>query len=193
MSVSERRMFCLIWLLGGGGIGVEGGADAAGCGGLEEEDEWLEDVEETGDDGTLEDDEDWLWDEVSFCWCCFLGMVKLDLVTLSAPVTWMGPGGKEDWAWAVFVGFLDFAAVLLGGVAGFLEAFELVDWGGGFLPFGEPLLPLATGDFLFPFTGVMDKGADFSGAMAASFSLCSFSFCFSSLGGAGNQAQDQTI
>ena len=54
-------------------------------------------------------------------------MVKFDLVTLSAPVTWMGPGGKEDWAWAVFACFLDFAEVLLGGVTGFLEAFELVD------------------------------------------------------------------
>lgn len=54
-------------------------------------------------------------------------MVKLDLVTLSAPVTWIGPGGKEDGAWALFAGFLDFAAVLLGGVVGFLEAFELVD------------------------------------------------------------------
>lgn len=53
--------------------------------------------------------------------------MKLDLVTLSAPVTWMGPGGKGDGACAVFTGFLDFAAVLLGGVAGFLEAFELED------------------------------------------------------------------
>lgn len=47
-------MFCLIWLLGGGGIG---GAGAAECEDLED-DEWLEGDEETGDDGTLEDEEE---------------------------------------------------------------------------------------------------------------------------------------
>ena len=42
MSVSERRMFCLIWLLGGGREGMEGrvGAEAAGWGGLGEDD-WV--------------------------------------------------------------------------------------------------------------------------------------------------------
>lgn len=29
MSVSERRMFCLIWLFGGGGTGDAGGAEEA--------------------------------------------------------------------------------------------------------------------------------------------------------------------
>lgn len=57
MSVSERRMFCLIWLFGGGGMGDTGGAEAAGCEGLEEE-VWLEEAEETGDDGTLEVEDD---------------------------------------------------------------------------------------------------------------------------------------
>ena len=57
----------------------------------------MEGAEDTGDDGTLGDDdddeeEDLVLDGASFCGC-FLGMVKLDLVTLSAPVTWMGPGG----------------------------------------------------------------------------------------------------
>ncbi len=33
------------------------GAEEAGCGGLEDE-EWLEGAEETGDDGTLGDEED---------------------------------------------------------------------------------------------------------------------------------------
>lgn len=112
-------MFCLIWLLGGGGIGDTGGAEAAECEGLEEE-EWLE-----GDDGTLEEDR--LWDGASFGCGCFLGMVKFDLVTLSAPVTWTGPGGKGDGVWTGDgPGFLDFAAVLLRGVEGFLDVFELV-------------------------------------------------------------------
>lgn len=54
-------------------------------------------------------------------------MVKLDLVTLSAPVTWIGPGGKGDEVRAgSWPDFLDFPAVLLRGVAGFLDAFELV-------------------------------------------------------------------
>lgn len=54
-------------------------------------------------------------------------MVKLDLVTLRAPVTWIGPGGKAGGVWAGGgPGFLDLAAVLLGGVTGFLDVFELV-------------------------------------------------------------------
>lgn len=116
-------------------------------------------------------------------------MVKLDLVTLSAPVTWIGPGGKGDGVWTGDgPGFLDFAAVLLGGVAGFLDAFELVVCTEGFLPFGETLAALVVGDFLFPLSGVADAGEGFSRADAGSFSLC-----FSSLGGAGNQEQDQTF
>lgn len=54
-------------------------------------------------------------------------MVKLDLVTLSAPVMWIGPGGKGDWLWTGDGSdFLDFAAALLEGVVGFFDAFELV-------------------------------------------------------------------
>ncbi len=53
-------------------------------------------------------------------------MVKLDFVTLSAPVTWIGPGGNGDGVWTGdWPDFLDFAAVLLEGVTGFLDAFEL--------------------------------------------------------------------
>lgn len=66
MSVKDRRMFCLIWLLGGSGIGETGGAETAECVGLEDE-EWLEGEEETGDDGTLGDEDDCLWGLVSFC------------------------------------------------------------------------------------------------------------------------------
>lgn len=54
-------------------------------------------------------------------------MVKFDLVTLNAPVTWIGPGGKGTGGRAGGVlGFLDFAAVLLGVVTVFLDAFEVV-------------------------------------------------------------------
>lgn len=53
-------------------------------------------------------------------------MVKLDLVTLSAPVTWIGPGGKGDGDWTGgWPAFLDFTALLGGGVTGFLDPFEL--------------------------------------------------------------------
>lgn len=52
--------------------------------------------------------------------------MKLDFVTLSAPVTWMGPGGKGDEGCACDVpGFLDFAELLLGGVTDFLDDFDL--------------------------------------------------------------------
>ena len=51
-------MFCLIWLLGGGGIGDPEVADEGGCECLDEEDEWLEEGEETLGDVTLEDEEE---------------------------------------------------------------------------------------------------------------------------------------
>lgn len=48
--------------------------------------------------------------------------MKLDLVTRRAPVTWIGPGGKAGWGFAVEeAGFFDFEEVLLWGVTGFLE------------------------------------------------------------------------
>lgn len=91
-----------------------------------EDDEWLEGAEDD-DDEPLEEDEEWcLWDGGSLGWGFFLGMVKLDLVTLNAPVTWIGPGGKGDEV-GVGPGFLDLAEDLLGGVAAFLDALELVD------------------------------------------------------------------
>lgn len=188
MSVNERRMFCLIWLLGGGGIVDTGGAEAAGCGGLDEE--WLEETEEAGDDASLE--EDLLSDAASFFCGCFFGIVKLDFVTLSAPVMWIGPGGKGDGGWMCDgPGFLDFAAVLLWDVTGFLDTFELEVWREDFLSFGETLAALVVGAFLFPLTSVADAGEGFSGECSASF--CSFPLCFSSLGGAGNQEQEQTF
>lgn len=49
-------MFCLIWLLGGGGRGDTEGADEGGCECLD--DEWLEEGEETLGDETLDDEED---------------------------------------------------------------------------------------------------------------------------------------
>ena len=62
------------------------------------------------------------------------------------------------------------------------------------MPFGDTLVALGVGDFLFPLTGVVEAGAGFSGAAGAgSFSFCSFSLCFSSLEGAGKQEKNQTF
>lgn len=87
-------------------------------------------------------------------------MVKLDFETLNAPVTWIGPGGRGDEVWEDDEpGFLDLVVVLLGGVTGFLDAFELEACEEDFLPFGEFLLGLAGGVFLFRLTGVgVDSG-----------------------------------
>lgn len=186
MSVSERRMFFLIWWLGGGLIGeAGGGADVGGWAGLEDE-EWLGGAEDTGDDGTLEEID---LVSASFCWGCFLGMVKLHLVTRRAPVMWTGPGGNGDGAGAgAEPGFLDLAAVFVGVVAGF---FVFVDFeleaGGDFLVFEETFSALVGVNFLFRLLGVSDA-VDFS-----EDGICSFSFCFSSLGGAGNQEQKPNI
>lgn len=123
-------MFCLIWLLGGGTGAPEGAGGAAGWEDLEEE--WLDVAEVAPAAGALEeedddDEEEWLLDGGSFCGGCFLGMVKLDFMTLSAPVMWMGP----EWNGAgvgVEVegapGFLDFGLGLAGGVAFFLLDLE---------------------------------------------------------------------
>lgn len=122
-------MFCLIWLLGGGAGVPEDAGEAAGWEDLEEE--WLDEAEEADDDeGTLEEEEDeeeeWLLDGGSFCGGCFLGMVKLDLVTLSAPVMWTGPAGNGDGAGAEGApGFLDLGAGLPAGAACFLVDLEL--------------------------------------------------------------------
>lgn len=183
MSVSERRMFFLIWWLGGGLIGEAGGADVGGCAGLEDE-EWLDGAEDTGDDGTFEELD---LVSASFCWGCFLGMVKLHLVTRSAPVMWTGPGGNGDGAGAgAEPVFLDFTAVLVGVVAGFFDAFELAAEE-VFLVLEETFSALVGGDFLFRLLGVSDA-VDFS-----EDGICSFSFCFSSLGGAGNQEEKPNI
>lgn len=66
-----------------------GDTGAGGCADLEDDD-WMGGVEEA--DGVLEEEEEGvgLWELESF-WGCFLGMVKLVLVTRSAPVTWIGP------------------------------------------------------------------------------------------------------
>lgn len=94
-------------------------------------------------------------------------MVKLDLVTLSAPVTWIGPAGYGEGVWLCF---LDFEGGLLRGAWGFLEVLELEDSRLGFLPLGETFVTLAGGeDFFFGFTGV--TGAGFSGVGATSFTF----------------------
>lgn len=133
-------------------------------------------------------EEDLLSDGRSLGCGCFLGMVKLDLVTLSAPVTWMGPAGKEDEGFAgERLAFVDFAELLLGGVAAFLDFdFELLEV---FLSLGETFAALVAGAFLLPLAGVADDGGGFSAGFwtSASFSFSSLSLCFSSLGGAANR------
>lgn len=59
--------------------------------------------------------------------------------------------------------------------------------------FAKTLAALVVRDFLFPLTGVVDAREGFSRAGAGSVPFCSFSFCFSSLGGAENQEQDATV
>ena len=117
-------MFCLIWLLGGAAGAPEGAGEGVGWEALE--DERMDGAEEADDVGTLEDEEEWLLDGGSFCGACFFGMVKLDLVTLSAPVMCTGPPGNVE-AFGVEgpAGFLDFGAGLLEAVACFLVALEL--------------------------------------------------------------------
>lgn len=116
--------------------------------------------------------------------------MKLDLVTLSAPVTWMGPGGKADEGFADDeLAFVDFAELLLGGVAVFLDDFDFELKEEAFLSLGETFAALVA--FLLPLTGGADAEEGFSAGFwvsaSFSFSFCSFSFCFSSLGGAGNR------
>lgn len=102
-------------------------------------------------------------------------MVKLDLVTLSAPVTWMGPAWKEDEGFAgERPAFVDFAELLLGGVAVFLDdfVFELLEE--AFLSVGETIVAaLVAGAFLPPLDGVADAWGGFSAGFWVS---TSFSF-----------------
>ena len=121
-------MFCLIWLLGGAAGAPGGAGEAVGWEGLE--DEGTDGAEEADDDeGPLEEDEEeeeWLLDGGSFCGACFFGMVKLDLVTLSAPVMCTGPPWNVEGVGAEGApGFLDFGPGLLVAVACFLVALEL--------------------------------------------------------------------
>lgn len=100
-------------------------------------------------------------------------MVKLDLVTLSAPVTWIGPAGKDDEGLeGERLDFVDFAELLLGGVATFLEDFdfELLE---AFLSLGETFDALMAGAFLLPVAGVADTEGGFSAGfwVSASFSF----------------------
>lgn len=114
-------------------------------------------------------------------------MVKLDLVTLSAPVMWMGPGGMDDWGLAAEeAGFFVLEGVLFWGAAGFLE----LEWCDVLLSLREALAALVTGAFLCPLSGAAAAAAGggcFSGAFSGT---ASFSFgSFSSFAGARNQGQ----
>lgn len=166
-------------------MGDEGGAAEAEWRDLDEE--WLEREEEEEEPVVDELLEDLLSDGRSLGCGCFLGMVKLDLVTLSAPVTWMGPAGKEGEGFAgERLAFVDFEELLLGGVAAFLDFdFELLEE--AFLSLGETFADLVAGAFLLPLAGVADAGGGFSAGFWISASFSSVSLCFSSLGGAANR------
>lgn len=156
-----------------------GDIGAGGCVDLEDED-WLGGVEDAEADEVLEEG-DGLWDLASF-WGCFLGMVKLDLVTRRAPVAWMGPGGKGDGAGVDGeLSFLDCDEFLVGGAEGFLDVFESAGGFEDFFPLDEPFAALLGGDLFFALAllCVADVELDFSGDGAGSFTAC-----FSSLGGA---------
>lgn len=117
MSVSDRRMLDLIWLFGGacGGRGAAGGVDL-------DADGWLWELEGTDTGGILEAEEG---PELAGSFTpdcgCFLGMVKVLLPTLSAPVGWSrdDPGGPEE----------EKTGMGGGGGAGFLDLTNL-PWGG---------------------------------------------------------------
>lgn len=86
---------------------------------------------------------------------------------------------------------MDFAELLLGGVAVFLDDFDFELREEAFLSLGETFAGLVAEAFLLPLTGVADAEEGFSAGfwVSASFSFCSFSLCFSSLGGAGNREE----
>lgn len=156
-------------------------AEAAGCEGLVEEDcDWLEGAEETEDDWTL-DEEEWLGAGKSFGWGCFLGMVKVDLVTLKAPVIWTGPGDTADEDETVEgTGFLDLE-VLKGEVDCFFDGLLLLMGVEGFLPLLVILASLWPVDLLLPLGGVLGSVDFFSGG-PRSFLLFSSSLSSPSLG-----------
>lgn len=75
---------------------------------------------------------------------------------------------------------MDFAELLLGGVAVFLDDFDFELREEGFLSLGETFAALVAEAFLLPLTGVADAEEGFSAGFWVSAS-------FSSLGGAGNR------
>lgn len=171
MSVSERRMFCLIWLLGGAVGHIMEGAEEPGS--------WCR--VEGAEDVTL----DGLRPEESLCWgwACFLGMVKLDLPTLRAPVTWCRGASKEPGAEGVRTaggggGFLDLVVLLGGGYGCFFGALALLTGVAGLLRLVYIFNTLGPGDFFPPLSGTVEAGDFFSGGVG-SFSLWSSSLSFS--------------
>lgn len=81
---------------------------------------------------------------------------------------------------------MDFAELLLGGVAVFLDDFDFELREEAFLSLGETFAALVAEAFLLPLTGVTDAEEGFSAGFWVSASF-SFSLCFSSFGGAGNR------
>lgn len=179
MSVSERRMLDLIWLLGGacGGRGAAG-LDAGG---------WLWELEGTDTGGILEEGEG--PDSFTPDCGCFLGMVKVLLPTLRAPVGWSreAPGGPEE----------EKTGMGGGGGPGFLDLIAL-PWDGGcffkslalledvilILPLGVEtgagLAVFGPGDFLPPLGETVAAGGFFSTGVGSFFSGSVSSFFSSS-------------
>ncbi len=179
-------MLDLIWLLGGG---CEGGA-AGGVGwvGLGAEC-WVDD---TGDGGVLEFGEG-PGSAESFCTACgcFLGIVKVLLLTRRAPDTWWrdpgGPGGDKTGIGSMGgPGFFGLACM---GIGCFLNSLPLLKCAALVFPLGRgevvaaaAFVPLEPGDFFPPLGVTFEAGGFFSGD-AVSFSgltssLSSFSLSF---------------
>lgn len=177
-------MLDLIWLLGGacGGRGAAGGAGLVASG-------WLWELEGIDTGGILVDEDGpELTDSFTSDGGCFLGMVKVLLPTLRAPVGWSreDPGGPEEEKTGMGKGsgpgFLDFTILswdedcLFRSLA-LLEDLVLV------LPLGVEtgagLVILGPGEFLPPL-GETDAAGGFFSIGAGSFFSGSGSSVFSS-------------
>lgn len=166
-------MLDLIWLLGGacGGRGAGGAAlDAGG---------WVWELEGTDTEGNLEAvEEPELTGSFAPDWGCFLGMVKVLLPTLKAPVGWsLDPGGPEvektGMGGGGGPGFFDLT-ILICNVECFFKSLELLEDIVLVLPLGAEtgtgLVIFVPEDFLPPFEETVVAGGFFSTGAGSFFS-----------------------